>query len=441
MLLLAFLPDIADSGFWIIATAVLVNISCALLGTFLVLRRLSLVGDAISHSVLPGIGIAFLISGSRDPLIMMAGAAVAALVSVVLSRLIERFAGVPEDAALGVVFTTLFAIGVTIITLTADSVDLDADCVLHGILAIITLDAVDLGGGTLVPRVTVTLSVVALIVAGFVAVFWKELKLLAFDPGLARSLGGRYALIDSLFLGLVAVVTVAAFEAVGAILVIALLIVPAATGQLLTDRLWALMLLAVGFGIASAIGGRYVALAADTDVAGVIAGLLGVVFALAVVFAPRHGYLPKLAQRAGTARRMVREDLLAMLYRAREIRPDDPSLTRAELSEILGGGRLPRIAIRRLLAAGDIAPADPAGDRLTLAEPGLPQARRMVHKHRLWEAYLHRKLGVAPADVHPAADEAMHFIDDDDRQAITDEIDIVTPDPHGKPIPDYDAAP
>ena len=186
-------------GFWIIVTGALVGVSGALLGNYLVLRRMSLIGDAISHAVLPGLAIAFAVSGSRHPLPMLLGAAAAGLLTVVLTDLICRFARVNEDAAIGVVFTGMFALGVVLISKVASQVDLDAGCVLYGILESVPLDTTPVLGFE-IPVVTLNLGALALLVTGFVALFWKELKLVSFDPGLATAIGIHAGLVHYLLM-------------------------------------------------------------------------------------------------------------------------------------------------------------------------------------------------------------------------------------------------
>lgn len=231
---------------WIVVTGVLICLACALPGTFLMLHRQSMLGDGISHAVLPGLAIAFLLTHSRGVLPMVVGAVVAGLLTAWLTQMIQRFGKVEAGAALGVVFCGLFALGLILIRVASDHVDLDPDCVLYGS---IETAVVDVGR---VPRV-------ALISGGLLAanalvtlLFYKELRLAAFDPALATTLGFNAEAIR-LGLTLVAsVTTVLAFESVGSILVIAMLVVPAATASLLTRRLNRLLILALGFAAASA---------------------------------------------------------------------------------------------------------------------------------------------------------------------------------------------
>jgi manganese/zinc/iron transport system permease protein len=218
-----------------------VAITCALVGNYLVLRKLSLMGDAISHSVLPGIVIAFLISGSRASWPVFIGAVLAGAVSAILIELVKKLGRVEPGAAMGVIFSIFFALGVILIEqAAARSVDLDADCLLHGQLESIFWSPpseFSLSSLWLLPDEIWSSFIVLICVSSFVLIFYKELKISSFDPALATSLGFKSSLINILLMIVVACCVVASFKIVGSILVIALLICPAACARLLTSSL------------------------------------------------------------------------------------------------------------------------------------------------------------------------------------------------------------
>lgn len=244
--------------------------ACALLGNFLVLRRQSLMSDAISHAVLPGIVLAFMLAGTRATAAMFAGAALAALLTIVLIDLVKRYARLESGAAMGVVFSIMFAAGVVLIEQGgARNVDLDADCVLYGQLEHIlwlapkTLASLrDPAVWLEMPRQVTTLAVTFVLSALAVRLFWKELKIASFDPQLATALGFSASRIDMGLMFLVGVVAVAAFESVGSILVIAMFICPAAAARVLTERLSSQVWLSLLFAGVSAIGGYALAASA-----------------------------------------------------------------------------------------------------------------------------------------------------------------------------------
>ncbi|MBZ0271975.1 metal ABC transporter permease, partial [bacterium] len=275
-------------AFWIVVTGVLVNCTGALLGNYLVLRRMSLLGDAISHAVLPGLAIAFVVTQTRSPLPMLIGALAAGVATIVLTELIHTRVKVPEDSAMGVVFTTLFAIGVVIISKVAAQVDLDPGCVLYGILETAALDTVDIGALE-IPRITITMFAAFSAVVAFILLLWKELKIVAFDPALATTLGIPARLVHYALMMMVAGFCVAAFEAVGSILVVAMLIVPPAAAYLCTDRLSFMVVISAVIAAASAFFGRLAAFHLGTSVAAMMAVAAGGFFVLAFFAAPRHG--------------------------------------------------------------------------------------------------------------------------------------------------------
>jgi manganese/zinc/iron transport system permease protein len=279
------------STFWIILTACLASTACALAGSFLVLRKQAMLSDAISHAVLPGIAIAFLLTASRNTLPMLLGAGAFGLLTVWLTEQLQRRGRLRNDASMGIVFTTLFAIGVIIITLFAGQVDLDQECILYGEIAYVPWDLWMLNGLSVGPRPVWILGFVVLLNLSFIIFFYKELKVYAFDPDLAVSLGMPVVLVHYSLMGTVSFSTIAAFESVGAILVVALIIVPPAAAYLWVQRLSRMLMLAVAFGIFSSISGYYLALFTNSSIAGAIAVMTGFLFGIAVVLNPADGLL------------------------------------------------------------------------------------------------------------------------------------------------------
>lgn len=284
-------------------------LSCALVGNFLVLRRQALMGDAISHAVLPGIVAGFMVAGTRDTFPMLAGALTAALVAGGMIELVRRLGRVEAGAAMGVVFTGLFALGVVLIEQgPARQVDLDADCVLYGQLeAILWLtpsgwaDLADPVIWATLPRQVLQLMAVFALCLAIILIFFKEFTLVSFDPGLAGTLGLKSGLVQQGIVVLAALAAIAAFEAVGSILVIAMLICPAATARLYTDRMGPQMALSLLIGGITGIGGYGLGafgpslLGYDMAVnaAGSIAVLAGVILGLSILLAPRYGVIAR----------------------------------------------------------------------------------------------------------------------------------------------------
>ncbi|MEF2248584.1 metal ABC transporter permease [Paenibacillus sp. IITD108] len=285
------------SHFWILLTGSLVAACCGVLGVFLVLRKMAMIGDAISHSVMPGIVIAFLISGSRDSFMMMIAALLFGLITTFLIQMFQR-SGIQEDASIGVVFTALFAIGVVLVSLFARQVHLDQDAILYGEIAFVHWNTLVVGGVDLGPQAIWLLGFTFVVIAIVIGVFYKQFKLCSFDPALAAALGIPIAFFHYLLMGLVSMATVSSFESVGAILVVGMLIVPASTAYLLTDRLGMMIVLSVAAGIASTCLGYAAAIVLDASIAGCMVCAAGIIFVLALLFSPSHGVvMRKLRQR------------------------------------------------------------------------------------------------------------------------------------------------
>ncbi len=289
--------------------ASVVAAACALVGVFLVLRRMALMSDAISHSILLGIVLAFFVTEDiASPLLIVAAGATGVL-TVGLVELLNRTNLVKEDASIGLVFPLLFSLGVILISRYAGNVHLDVDAVLLGELAFAPFNRLEISGIDFGARTLWVISVILSLDLAFVLLFYKELKLSTFDRLLAHALGFSPLLIHYLFMTLVSVTAVGAFDAVGSILVVALMIAPPAAAYLLTDRVPRMILFSVAIGILSAIGGYWMARLLDASIAGSMALMTGVCFALAWLFAPGRGLLASAARR----RRQRREFAAMML--------------------------------------------------------------------------------------------------------------------------------
>ena len=290
--------------------AIIVGVACALPGVFLVLRRMAMMSDAISHTVLLGIVLGFFAIGSLEsPLLVLAAAAVGVL-TVSLVELLIRTRLVRQDAAIGLVFPALFSVAVILISRFARGVHLDVDAVLLGELAFAPLDRVLVAGLDL-PRSLVVMGVILLLNVAFIALFYKELKLTTFDAGLAVALGFSPALVHYGLMIMVSVTAVGAFDAVGSILVVALMIAPPAAAYLLTDRLSRMLLYSAALAAAGAVGGFWLAVALDANVAGAMAAMLGVLFLGVFLLAPSRGLLAQ-ARRRGRQRWEFAQTALAI---------------------------------------------------------------------------------------------------------------------------------
>jgi manganese/zinc/iron transport system permease protein len=281
--------------------AAVVAVACALPGVFLVLRRMALMSDAISHAILLGIVLAFFVTRNLTSPWLVIGAALTGVATVGLVELVNRTGLVKEDAAIGLVFPVLFSLAVILISLYVRNVHLDTDAVLLGNLEFAPFRrfrVVKILGYELGPQALFVMTPILLLNVLFIVAFYKELKLTTFDPGLAAALGFAPALLHYGLMALVSVTAVGAFDAVGSALVVALMIVPPATAYLLTDRLSRMLLLSAAVAVLSAVSGYWLARALDANIGGSMATMTGVFFGLTVLLAPERGLL------AGARRRL-----------------------------------------------------------------------------------------------------------------------------------------
>jgi manganese/zinc/iron transport system permease protein len=268
-----------QNAFLIIFTASLIAISCGLLGVFMMLRKMSMTGDAISHAVLPGIVIGFFISGSQRGLEVIIGAGVLGILATLLIDWLRKKARVQLDASIGITFTLLFAIGIILINLLAYKVDLDQECVLYGEIAYLPIDLwITQSGLNLGPRI-MWLAILNLgLVLGFILLVYKELNLTSFDESFSIAIGIPAGMINLSLMSMVSYTTVSSFEAVGAILVVALLVVPPATAFLWTKKLIPLIQLTCLLGLVISLLGYYFAYFFDSSIAGMIVTVSGILF-------------------------------------------------------------------------------------------------------------------------------------------------------------------
>ncbi len=281
--------------------ASLVAIACAIPGTFLVLRKMAMISDAISHSILPGLVIGFFLTQDLNSPLLIILAALTGVLTVVMVEKIQQSKMVKEDTAIGLVFPALFSIGVILIAQYANDVHLDTDAVLLGELAFTPFDRLYIAGTDIGPKALIVISVILTATLLLLFAFFKELKLSTFDAGMATSLGFSPVIIHYGLMTVASVTTVGAFDAVGAVLVVALMIAPPATAYLLTTNLKKMLALACFFGVFAAVSGYWAANALDASIAGSIATMLGLLFFVVYLFAPDKG-------------------LIAVLYRERQQR-------------------------------------------------------------------------------------------------------------------------
>lgn len=393
-----------------LVAAVLVGIVCAVMGSFLLVKRWALLGDAVSHAVLPGVAIAFLLGWP-----FLVGALATGLLTALGIGFVERHTRLKQDAAMGLLFVSAFALGLAIISRIRSPVDLFH--VLFGnVLAVSRADLLLTGASGLV--------VVATIVA-----LYKELVLWSFDPIMAESVGLPVRGFHYLMLFLTALTIVASLQAVGIVLVIAMLIAPPATAALLTDRFHRLVALAVGLGVAAALLGLYLSYYLDVASGATMVLVSAALFTLVLAFSPRRGLLPQALRRRRAAAEARSEDILKALF---ALGPDRAVAIEAAAGH-LGMAPADMDAAARHLARGGVVEAVPGGVRLTPA--GRRKAAQVVRTHRLWERFLVDRAGMAWDDVHATADRIEHTSSPGLTDELAHALGGTATDPHGAPIP------
>jgi manganese/zinc/iron transport system permease protein len=355
----------------IVLTGVLTGVAAAIPGLFLVLRGQAMLTDAMAHAIVLGIVAVWLATGAVAGPVVIAGAAAAGLLCVLATSAMAATGLVRDDAAIGLVFPAMFAAGVLLINLNARNLHLDAHAVLLGEIGFVWLDTVP-AGGVEVPRAVLWLGGMAALNAAFVVAFWKELKLAAFDPGLAAALGLRPRLMGNALLALTSATAVAAFDAVGVVLFVAFAVVPAATALLLTDRLGAALALALAVAAGAALAGYPLAVAADVSIGGTMALTAGAALAAAAALAPRHGFVA-VGRRQAAVRHEADCRTLVTHLATHEDGPDAGTETAADALASHLHWTETRIA-ETLTAAQDRGLVTRAPDRIALTAQGRAMA-------------------------------------------------------------------
>ncbi len=276
----------------VIVMGTLVSWSCGLIGSFIVVRRMALMGDAISHGILPGLVIAFLLGGSFSVAPMLLGACIAGLACSFCIEWLRHHTTIRQDAAMALVFTSFFALGVTLINLQGGHLDIDAGCILYGEIGLTPLaPEMQVLGLELGNRAIWTMGVVTAIVSMVVIFFYKQLLLASFDPTLAQSSGWPIRKIQMAIMLLLALTTVASLEAVGVILVVAMLIFPCVTASFFCVRLSSILIFTFPLGLLYSIGGFHLAQWLDCSIAAAMAVAATCVFIVAFLFGTQDGCL------------------------------------------------------------------------------------------------------------------------------------------------------
>lgn len=367
-----------QAQFEIVLIAAVVAASCALVGSFLVLRRMALMSDAISHAILFGIVLMFFVVESTTSPLLIVAATLTGVITVLLVEALTRTQLVKEDAAIGLVFPLLFSLGVILITRYASNVHLDVDAVLLGELAFAPFNRTVVFGVDIGPQALWLAVAVGVLNVLFITLFYKEVKLATFDAGLAAALGFSPVVIHYGLMTLVSVTAVSSFEAAGTVLVVALMIAPPAAAYLLTDRLPRMLALSVAIGVLSAVLGFALARVLDASIAGSMATMTGMAFLLALLFAPERGLVRKWLRRRQQRRQFAGEMLLVHLS---QHEGDPAMITEATVEHMARHMRWPEgfgEAVAGQLARQGLVRRLNGGSRLGLTDAGRALAQEVM---------------------------------------------------------------
>ena len=408
--------------------SVLLGACCGLMGAFLVVRKLSLMGDALSHAVLPGVALGFLWDMSKNPLAIFIGAVVVGLLGTLVVQALRNTTRHKEDAALGFVLAAFFAVGICLFTMLQNLPGGDKS----------GLDKFMFGQAAALGRADVILlAVVTVIVLGAIGWFYKEYLVTSFDPGFARAVGIKVRWFDHSLMLLLAFAIVSALQAVGIVLVSAMLVIPAATATLLSDRFPRVLILSAVFGVLSAGLGAFSSYVGRNLPTGPFMVLsAAAVFAIAFFLGPRHGLISRWRRQRSRTSRIQRENTLKALYHIQET------------SEIIGE-HIPvrdlaerrRLSLDEALAElhslekNDLVTVNPDRSVVTFTPQGWERACQIVRNHRLWELYLTRSANYAADHVHDDAEAVEHLLSEATVIQLEKELHYARTDPHGKLIP------
>lgn len=393
----------------VVLGALLLGIAAGTIGTFTLLRKRALMSDALAHSTLPGVAIGFLVAAALGAMefklpILLSGATVTGVLGVLTVQAITMTGRLKEDAAIAATLSVFFGAGVVLLSY-IQSVDVGGQGGINAFIfgqtaAMLTSDAIALG-------------VTAVASALLVAMLFKEFRLVCFDTEFAAAQGWPVTRIDLAMMTLVVVVTVIGLQAVGLILVVALVIIPPSTARLWTDRLWVMACLSAVFGALSGyLGASLSALLTDTPAGAVIVLTAGAFYLLSLFAAPRRGVIAGIVRRMMLRRSIARQHAMRALYEVIELRGDDDHTV--PISALLESRSWKLGSLRRVLRSlGRSGWVSTSAGTVTLTDEGYTTAQTVTRNHRLWEAYLVEYADIAPSHVDHAADLVEHVLDAD----------------------------
>lgn len=396
--------------------SVMVGVSCGLIGTYIMLRRLSLIGDALAHAVLPGVVIGFMIAG-KGALSLFIGALTAGILTSILISYVERNSKIKEDTSIGIIFTGAFALGILLVS-QLKQVHIDLSSYLFG-------DVLGVSDSDLILS-----SIITFVIIVSVILFYRQLLVTSFDPTMAHIIGISTAVVHYFLMTLLSMSIVAGLQSVGVILIIAMLITPPATAFLITDKLKKLLLLSCLFGVLSSVVGLYLSYHMNFASGASIVLVSVFFFSMAFLFSPKEGIVIKSFRRRKNSMINLSEDIIKQLN-SRKFSGYDELVD--SLAEILGNSKSKIKSALNHIKRAELVEANEG--TYTLTEKGKKVAERLIRSHRLWETYITEKKIAKIDDIHQDAEKYEHILSDELLEEIDEELGHPQKDPHGSPIP------
>ena len=411
---------------YVVLGSVLLTASSAIVGTFTFLNKRSLIGDAIAHAVLPGICLGFIVAGTKNPLILIIGAFITGWLSLVVVEYVTRKTRIKEDTAIGLVLSVFFGIGILMLTVIQKSGNASQSGLDHFIFG----KAAALVGSDLY-----TFLIVATILLAVVYIMFKEFALLAFDKAYARSIGYPVRTLELILTSLIVLAVVIGIQAVGVVLMAAILITPAAAARFWTDKITIMVLLASAFGAFSGLSGAYISFVAPAMPTGPwIVIVISMIAFISFFFAPKRGVVYRLIRQRTIHRTINNENVLKVMYQLGE--ENKNFFIPRHLDEIIRRRKYEKntlqTILRRLLHHGYV---EQTGSLWSLSGEGKNKAQRVVKIHRLWELYLTTYMKSAPDHVHEDAETIEHLLTPELEAELEKQLGYAKVDPHQTKIP------
>ncbi len=424
---LEFFTFSSENARLVLFGCVLLGLTSGVIGCFAFLRKRSLMGDALAHAALPGVCAAFLLTGTKDPIVILVGAVVACWLAALSIDLIVRHTRCKEDSALGMVLSVYFGVGVLMLTYIQRS----GNAAQSGLNRFLFGQA-----AAMLKRDVWTFGVLSVLLIGVVVVAYKEFKVVSFDPQYARTAGVPTRLVETAMATLIVLAVAIGLQAVGVVLMAAMLVTPAAAARYWTHRLSTMLVLAGGFGALSGAIGAYVSYLGPRMPTGpwMVVSITSL-FLISLFFAPRRGVFARILQMRSTRTRTSMENVLRTLYVLGE--KEQRVNAARTLADLLKHRPMSLHAMDKtlsMLIEQGLAEESLQG-RYSLTGAGIERAARLTRIHRLWELYLTRKLELAPDHVHDDADEIEHIITPELEERLIAALDNPDADPHASHIP------